>query len=80
MKKQQSLAEHKPLPRKQKSAIWAQGVDHLLKNGPPVETAMIVRYHPETNENIYTFTNEQPKAPYEPPWWKPIVAQDSTNE
>lgn len=43
---------------------------------------MIVWYHPETNENIYTYTNEQPKPTptYEPPKRKPVVAQDSTNE
>jgi len=38
-----------------------------LKNGPPMEAATIVRYHPETNENIYTYKPAEPKLPYEPP-------------
>ena len=32
-----------------------------------MEAATIVRYHPETNENIYTYKPAEPKLPYEPP-------------
>ena len=39
----------------------------LLKNGPPMEAATIVRYHPETNENIYTFKPVEPKQEFVPP-------------
>jgi hypothetical protein len=35
----------------------------LMKNGPPLEAANVVVYHPETDENIYTSmggASEQP--------------------
>lgn len=36
----------------------------LLKNGPPIETPNVVVYHPETNENIYSFNPPEVKEPF----------------
>jgi len=32
-----------------------------------MEAATIVRYHPETHENIYTYVKPEPTPEYEPP-------------
>jgi len=36
----------------------------LLKNGPPMEAPNVMVYHPETNENIYTYKTPEIKEPF----------------